>query len=452
MSGCLGKTNLVVVPAKKFSGAKMPASADGSFLFDVRHPTFNVHRMKFHQIDSVAACANVPWPVRKKSFRAWIMLALLLTLCAARADGPDDDYLNIYGIIEQADALNASGKTSQAHAKYVEAARALMQFQRDNPTWNTRTVSYRLTYLTDKAAATSPKVVAPENTGSTTAQETASAPKSLVTLLDAGSEPRTVLRLHPAIGDRQTISMTMKSATTTSMAGKDTSSMSMPPILMTMDVNVKDISADGEITYDMTVGDVTVAGDDTNAAPGMAAVMKSSLVGIQGMTGTGRISDRGIIKDLQMKLPAGTNPQLAQTLDQMKESVSGSSTPLPDEAVGPGAKWEYQTRVISQGMTIDQTATYELVSLEDNRLTLRNTITQNAASQTIQNPAMPGLKMNLNKMTGNGDGTTTYDLAHIMPVAGALDEKTEVVMSLNIGQQKQNMEVKMDMSFIFEAK
>jgi hypothetical protein len=55
-------------------------------------------------------------------------------------------------------------------------------------------------------------------------------------------------------------------------------------------------------------------------------------------------------------------------------------------------------------------------------------------------------------MTGYGDGTTTYDLAHIMPVTGNLDEKTDLVMSLNIGQQKQNMEVKMDMSFIFEAK
>ena len=408
--------------------------------------------MKFHQIVPVMPRANVPPPACKKSFPVWIMLALLLTLCAARADGPDDDYLNIYGIIEQADALNASGKTSQAHAKYTEAARALMQFQRDNPTWNTRTVSYRLTYLTEKAAATSAKAVVPENTGTTTAQGTASAPKSPVILLDAGSEPRTVLRLRPAVGDRQSISMTMKSATTTSVAGKDTPSMSMPPILMTMDVNVKDISADGEITYDMTVGDITMVGGDTNTAPGMAAAMKSSLAGIQGLTGTGRISDRGIIKELQMKLPAGANPQLSQTLDQMKDSVSGSSTPLPDEAVGPGAKWEYRTRLKSQGMTIDQTAAYELVSLEGSRLTLRNTITQNAANQTIQNPAMPSLKMNLNKMTGNGDGTTTYDLAHIMPVTGTLDEKTDLVMSLNIGQQKQNMEVKMDMNFIFEAK
>jgi len=408
--------------------------------------------MKFHQIVPVMPRANVPPPVRKKSFPVWIMLALLLTLCAARADGPDDDYLNIYGVIEQADALNASGKTSQAHAKYVEAARALMQFQRDNPTWNTKTVSYRLTYLTDKVAATSGQAVAPENTGGAAAnQATASAPKSPVTLLDAGSEPRTVLRLHPAVGDQQTVSMTMKSATTTSMAGKEMPSMSVPPILMTMDVNVKNISADGEITYEMTFGDITMAGD-TNVAPVMVAAMKSALAGLQGMTGTGRMSDRGIIKDLQMKLPAGASPQLAQTLDQMKDSVSGSSTPLPDEAVGPGAKWEYRTRLKSQGMTIDQTATYELVSLEGSRLALRSTITQNAANQMIQNPAMPGLKMDLNKMTGNGDGTTTYDLAHIMPVAGTLDEKTDLIMGLNIGQQKQNMELKMDMNVTFEAK
>jgi len=220
---------------------------------------------------------------------------------------------------------------------------------------------------------------------------------------------------------------------------------------MTMNVDVKSISPDGIITYGMTFGDVTVA-DDTNIAPAMAAAIKSSLAGLQGLTGTGRMSDHGVIKDLQMKLPPGTNPQLAQTLDQTKDSVSGSSTPLPDEAVGHGAKWEYKTKLKSQGMTIDQTVTYELVSLEGDRLALRNTITQTAARQTIQNPAMPGMKTELTKMTGTGGGTTTYDLAHIMPVAATLDEKTEIVMGLKIGQQKQEMDMKMDMNVTIEAK
>jgi hypothetical protein len=143
---------------------------------------------------------------------------------------------------------------------------------------------------------------------------------------------------------------------------------------------------------------------------------------------------------------------MSKTMDQMKESFSSSSTPLPEEAVGPGAKWEYQTRIKSQGMTIDQTMTFELVAIEGDRLTLRSTITQNAANQKIQNPAMPGLKVDLTKMTGNGTGSSTFDLGRIMPVSGTLAEKTEVIMDMNVGQQKQTMDMKMDMSVTIETK
>jgi hypothetical protein len=164
------------------------------------------------------------------------------------------------------------------------------------------------------------------------------------------------------------------------------------------------------------------------------------------------MSDHGIVKGVEMKLPATADPQLKQTLDQMKESFTSSSTPLPEEAVGPGAKWEYQTRLKSQGMTIDQTINYELVSREGDRLTLRSILTQNAASQKIQNPAMPGLKVDLEKMTGTGTGSSTFDLARIMPLTGTLAEKMEVVMGMNAGQQKQDMNMKMDMTVTLETK
>jgi hypothetical protein len=180
--------------------------------------------------------------------------------------------------------------------------------------------------------------------------------------------------------------------------------------------------------------------------------MKSGLAGISGMSGTGEMSDRGIVRNVEMKLPANAAPQLSQTITQMKDSISSSATPLPEEAVGPGAKWEYQTRLKSQGMVIDQKLTYELVAVDGDQLTLRSTITQNAANQKISNPAMPTLKMDLNKMTGNGGGTTTLYLGKLMPVSATLDEKTEMVMGMNIGQQKQTMDMKMNINVVIESK
>ena len=103
-------------------------------------------------------------------------------------------------------------------------------------------------------------------------------------------------------------------------------------------------------------------------------------------------------------------------------------------------------------MNIDQTITCELVSVDGDVLNLHSTLTQNAANQKISNPAMPGLKIDLSKMTGNGTITTVLDLGKLMPQTATVDEKTEVAMGMNIGQQKQTMDMKMNINVAIEAK
>jgi hypothetical protein len=392
-----------------------------------------------------------PLTAVKKCSVVWIMLALLLTLCAAQA-GPDEDYLNIYSIFTRAEQQEAQGRTSLAHTNYLIAQKDLLLFQQINPNWQPRILAYRFNYLSGKIAATAEKHAAAAGKEVAAVQNHAApSAKSLVKLLDAGSEPRTVLQLHPAVGDKQVLNMTMKMAMTMSTAGQSMPSVNIPAMVMTMTVEVKDIAANGDIAYEMVFDDATVAAD-TNAQPMVIAAMKSSLASLKGLTGTGRMSAHGVVKAMQMKLPPTADPQLSQTMDQMKESFSSSSIPLPEEAVGPGAKWEYRIKLKSQGMTIDQLATYELVSVDGDRLTLRSTITQNAANQKIENPAMPGIKVDLDKMTGNGTGDSSFDLGHIMPQSGSLAENMEIIMGMNLGQKKQTMDMKMDMNVTIEAK
>jgi hypothetical protein len=180
--------------------------------------------------------------------------------------------------------------------------------------------------------------------------------------------------------------------------------------------------------------------------------MQAALAGMKGMTGTGRISSNGVVEGVEMKLPPGANPQLSQSLDQMKDSMSSSAIALPSEAIGPGAKWEYKTKVKSQGMTIDQTLDYELVSVDGDQITVRTRLTQNAANQTIENPAMPGIKMNLTRMDGAGTGSTTMNLDHLMPVKSTVDLNTATSMNMNLGQQPQAMAIKVKLSVTLESK
>jgi len=93
--------------------------------------------------------------------RWFAVLALLLVLTGfSRAEGPDDQYLDVYNEILQADNLHQSGHDAAAVAKYIEAQAALKRLKEEHPTWNSAIVSFRLDYLADQIQALS-KVVPP---------------------------------------------------------------------------------------------------------------------------------------------------------------------------------------------------------------------------------------------------------------------------------------------------
>jgi tetratricopeptide (TPR) repeat protein len=116
-----------------------------------------------------------------------IVVLLFVLLPCARADGPDDQYIQIYDLIQAADSLSVSQPT-QAVAKYTEAQNALLKFKKIYPAWNERVVSFRLNYLASKitilsanmpGASNAPapiKAPAPASQSVTTATNAAKAP------------------------------------------------------------------------------------------------------------------------------------------------------------------------------------------------------------------------------------------------------------------------------------
>jgi hypothetical protein len=380
--------------------------------------------------------------INLQRFSGLLVLALLLGVWPAWADGPDDEYLQIYGIIQKADELSADGKAAPAKAKYMEANAALTSFKTNYPYWNAKLVSYRLNYLAQKLAppAAKPPTVTEGETSTTQ-----------IRLLEPGAEPRTVLRLHPKPGDKQTLDLTLKMAMETKVGEMETPAMKLPVIKMSLEATVKSVADNGDITYEMVMGDLGVV-EEPGAAPMVAEAIKTAFSGVKGMSGSGTISSRGFSKGFEFKEPSDSNPQARQIVDQMKGAFNELSVVLPEEAVGIGAKWEVKLPLKTQGMSIDQTASYEVVSLEGENFKTKSTIVQQAANQKIQNPAMPGIKLDLTKMTGKGTSERTFDLAKLLPTAGTGKVHTDTAMAMNMGGQKQAMTMKMDMDVQFEAK
>ena len=112
----------------------------------------------------------------KRIFAAAGIILLLAGAVNVRADGPDDAYVSIYNLIQEADTLAEGGQLQPAMAKYTQAQQALQKFKTTFPGWNEKVVSYRLDYVATKmvpiAAKLPPDKSVPATTGTSTNRNT----------------------------------------------------------------------------------------------------------------------------------------------------------------------------------------------------------------------------------------------------------------------------------------
>ena len=394
--------------------------------------------------------------------------ALALTLVTALvgrapADELDDQYLKILTAVDQAEALEKEGKADSAKAKYQAIQKALLALKKVDPTWKPNMVAHRLADVQAKLDAMSPKVdaeastpSAPAGTSASQANSPASRPAAApaasvgdkadagvfsVKLIESGREPRRALRLAPKAGDRQQLVMTLQVGMEMAMAGTAMPKMDMPVMKWPMDLTVDGVANNGDITYTMTMGEIELVGDG-GGVPGMADAMRATLGAAKGTSSKAVISSRGVTKSSDANSPASGNPQLRQSMDQLKDAFSGMSAQFPEEPIGVGAKWEVRQVLKSQGMTIKQTGAYEITALDGDRAEVKVTVLQAAANQKIASPAMPGLKIDLEKMEGSGNGKTVYDLSRLIPVTSAIESNADMKMGMDMGGQKQSMAMK----------
>lgn len=395
--------------------------------------------------------SSAPW------FFSGLLLGLLLLPTPVRSQetGPNEQYLKIYSLVDQADALTEKGQTDAAKAKYQEAHAALLNFKKANPEWNAKVVAFRLKNLADKiappvpaaVASAPPAVVKPEDKPAAKPSKSSASALPVIKLLEAGAEPRRELRLHPQTGDKHAFTMTLQA----SMDMGTGQLMKIPAIQIISEITIQSVSPAGQIVTESLLREAEVA-DDPAAAPAMLASMKTSLHGMKGLVIISTISSRGLPLASEIKLPPGASPQTRQSVEKIKEAMGQMFTFLPEEAVGAGAKWEAKQTFKSQGMVIGQTITSELISLEGDRLTLKNTFAQDAAHQKIANPAMPQMKGDLVKMTGTGTGDTTLDLSHAVPVLVTMDSASETDINMNVGGKNQPLNMKATMAVRLESK
>lgn len=388
-------------------------------------------------------------PVFGFSSRFLVRFPLLVFLFAmalsAAADtppdqqNPDAQYIHIMTIIDRADALRLSGHMEAAKVKYNEARTNLIIFRAYNPLFDPKTVAYRLNEVTTWVEMRPP---VPAITNETESKPmTAPAAKSPVKLLNAGAEPKQVLRLHPTAGDKQAVIMTVKMKVTmpTPPAGGAAAPAvpNIPPITIPMDLTVQSVTPSGDINYSAVFGEPGIV-EDTNTPPQMAQAIKAELAKLKGITADGTISNRGISKKAEIRAPAEADPQLRSSLENLKEGMANMNLPLPEEAVGPGAKWEVKMPVKSGVMTLEETSDYELDSATGDHLTAKYTMTQSTSNARFQ-------------MNNSGSGKVTSDLSKLVALQSTMDMHMDLSTETMVNNQKQTNSVQTEMDISMEA-
>jgi hypothetical protein len=256
----------------------------------------------------------------------------------------------------------------------------------------------------------------------------------MMTLLEPGAEPRKVLRFQPKAGDKQIVAFTMK------MAMDPSPLTNLPPITETTQITIKNVSANGDIDYERVITDVSVPAGSGPTEKVMEPV-QVAFSKLKGLTTSGVMSSRGFSRRTETKSPKSDKvlPAIVRMFQsQMSAGLDIMAAPLPEEAVGAGGKWEVKPAEESQDSVAK--VVYEIVSVEEHRVTVKITVTVPASKQSPKDLAI----------TGGGSGEMTIDLGHIMPAKGNLVYRLEMSETEKPGGT--NFTLKMQTDLRIEAK
>jgi hypothetical protein len=257
----------------------------------------------------------------------------------------------------------------------------------------------------------------------------------VVTLLEAGAEPRRPLRLRPRIGDVQEIELTVRLEMEQSVDGRVMPSQKAPGMRYTMETTVKAPDDAGDITYAFEFRNAAVI-DEAGVHPVLVDMMRTALQALEGLRGVGVMTDRGFSKLVRFERPPDMDPGLVEQLEAMERSMGQLVPPLPNEPVGVGAAWKVERSVPHQGMLIRQTDLVNLVAADDDRIEIRTDLRQRADPQKLEAPGMP--PMNLLSLEAKGTTTAVLRPGRLFPETSTTDltNDTEILLE-QFGAQQQ---------------
>jgi hypothetical protein len=267
------------------------------------------------------------------------------------------------------------------------------------------------------AVAQQPPTITPKPTTATTPAPS----RPVVELLSAGATPRQVLRYKPAVNTKQTATITMNMEMELSIAGEPTPIGNLPGTAITFETLVNQVDPNGDIHYQFQYTNVQLVGE-SKLTPAQRAKLLAQIQKLRGIHGAVVVDNRGQTKFGKFDLPPDLDSADKKMLKQISNSVEQLSSPLPEPALGVGAKWRVLAAPKFNGMQFKQITTFELVSVQAGGMTLNISQEQQAPPQQMNTTQLPkGKTLNLKSLVGSGKGQMFVKLDRIVPMNSNLN-------------------------------
>ena len=250
-----------------------------------------------------------------------------------------------------------------------------------------------------------------------------------VKLLDAGAEPRAALQLAPVVGATDTVTVSIQLDEKMTLGGKALPNPSPPRVRLELATTVGAVDADGVASYDVTVTTAEALALDS-AEPPAKRLLSQVLAILDGATVSAKVTRDGRATMVPFAPPADAPPQVRSLAQSYLEALQNLAVPLPDEAVGVGARWQVDQQIANGRLRVHQTIVYEIVAIDGPVVKTKVTLTQSMQDLTVAAPALPpGTKVE--SFAGTGSGVKTLDLRRIMPLDANVKVHSDVKLALH---------------------
>lgn len=260
-------------------------------------------------------------------------------------------------------------------------------------------------------------------------------------VLDYGAAPRAAIRYQFKAAQNERGTMQMSLNGTIEVNGNTLPVLNMPPVKATMNLLVTDVAPDGSARLEFKTQSAEAPVDQVAGEANQAALNRT-LAGLTLLSGWYRTDTRGRMLESGVSLPEGFLPAgAAQAMNQLMGQGNETLQQFPDEAVGPGARWQVVQRREVGGVAINMTQEFTLKSRSGNRIELAVSIA--TAADAAGSPAAAAAPT----LAQSASGTMLIDLQKLVPTSSVEGSSSSTMtMQGQDGPQSAKITTRMSMS------